>query len=252
MKLLLFIFSLLTFPFALLTVFASPALAAPHFSLDPTTDEGTNFTVELLIDTDNINIHSVDVIFDFNPQILEVSSVTFGTLFPSVQPVINNNDGVLSLFASFTDSLGSFSGTGTLATLSLNGLTPGTSPFNFRCTPDDTTDTNMNTISPHQDVVDCSLLVNGAYTVIEAGTTPSPSPVPSPSPTPTTGGTGSTPTSTPTPSLTPTPTWTSPVEDGANTPTLTQLPETAAFTPTLTLAILGATLVIGSGLLLAL
>jgi hypothetical protein len=246
------------FTLGLSLLFTRTVLAAPHFVLEPATDSNTTFSINLTIDTDNTPTNSADVVIDFDPQILKASQITFGSLYPQTAQNINNTSGTIYMGAFFNDPLGSFAGNGTFATITLAGLTPGTSPFTFRCTPGATNDTNITQKDPAQDVIDCSLLTDGSYTVPAPNTSPTPTLPPGVTPTltltptasPTPGGTGSSPTSTPTP----TPTWTSPVEDGANTPTptLTQLPETAHLTPTLTLAMLGAILLIGSGLLLAL
>lgn len=184
-----------------------PSLSLPDGKGAPKIDVGSNFNVDIILDTDGQPVASVDTHLSFDPQMLEVQDadlVTDGTqiqkggLFPDYSNNQTDNSlGKINLSASTTAQDG-VSGREVFATITFKALTDGTANVNFDFTAGLTTDCNIwhNTLSPPQDIL--AGVENGTYTIGNPST-PTPTPTPSSG-----GGRKKTPTPTPTPQ-TPTP-----------------------------------------------
>jgi len=171
--------------FFLLIFFTSPVSAlAASFSLSPATKNtsvNSTFTVDLIIDTAGVKTTGTDVILTYTPSILEVVDVTF----PSPPPyttntkTIDNTNGELNINCSVQSAAYAYSGTTTLATITLKGISTGTSSLRFLCDPGSTTDSNIINLNG-QDVLVCESLTSGSYTFTSAGgdadTTPTATP----------------------------------------------------------------------------
>ena len=217
----------------------SEVWAAGSLSLSPTTQSGTEFTVQVNLDTGTDATIETDLLLTYDPAILNIDNVTFGQLYPNNVPSIDNSTGKLSTFSYFsgTGLDESFTGSGVLATILFSGVGEGVSTVSISCTASVTNDSNIIKQGVAQDILDCLSVVNGSYTVTavaETGTSPTPNPTVTVAVT-----------RTPTPTLLPTTVPTRAIgssEITTSTPTPTpvdQLLDSGSVTPTLTLSIIG-------------
>jgi len=210
------------------------AWAAGSISLSPATGTGSQFSVQVQVNTGGDPTIETDLILRYDPSVLQVSNVVFGNLYPENVHTIDSVSGTLSTFSYFSTSEpgDSFSGSGILATVEFTGLSPGSSAVTVSCTPAATNDSNIMREGTAQDILDCQQVVNGNYTVTAVATTPSP-------------GVGLT----TTPTATATPTRVTEIGSGNLSPTPTpvgELLESGALTPTLTLSVIGVMLLMSS------
>lgn len=166
------------FLFSINTTYASAA----SFSLNPATKSSevdSTFSVDLTIDTGGVSTTGTDVIFTYDPTVLEVVDVVDGPNPPynSLTKTIDNTNGRLNIYASVQSAAYAYSGSTTLATISLKGTATGASTFEFLCTAGSTTDSNITNLNG-QDILDCSLLTNGSYTITSASTATNPTATP--------------------------------------------------------------------------
>ena len=209
------------------------AWAAGSITLSPDTGSGSQFNVQVEINTGGDPTIETDLILRYDPSILQVSNVVFGSLYPENVHTIDSVSGTLSTFSYFsTSEVGdNFSGSGVLATVEFTGLNSGTSSVTVSCTPAATNDSNILREGTAQDILDCQQIVNGSY-VVTAATSLTP-------------GAGLT----VTPTATATPTLVTEIGNGNLSPTPTpvgELLESGALTPTLTLSIFGVMLLMSS------
>lgn len=181
------------FTFLCLIVFCLVYLSKPGlsyaatFSLTPSNQSATlntAFTVNITIDTKSVQTTAVDVLLTFNPSILEISNVQFGNppLYPVNVKVLDNTNGQIRITSTQENAVNSFTGTGTLATLTITGKSIGTGNVTFTCTAGQTNETNIFQTGTNQDIVECGNLVNGVYsigTTAQPASTQTPTPVPS-------------------------------------------------------------------------
>lgn len=222
---------------------AGKVLAAGSFSLVPATGTGSEFTVQLVVDTGGESTIESDAVLHYDPAILQVTSVTFGDLYPEN---IKNEDpanGMLSMYSFFSGSNPTdvFQGSGVLATIRFTGLVSGSSDVTIDCTKGSTSDSNIISSTTGGDILECQRIENGVYTVAGAGLTGSITPTPT-----IVLEVSATPTVVPT--LTPTPTTVvTPVVSVTLSPSPTQVQELLAsgsMTPTLTISMVGIFLLI--------
>lgn len=146
------------------------ALAAASLSLSPTSGSvavGQNLSVNVVLNTGEDSVSGCDVILTFSPTIIKVKSVSFGSspLFVDTNATQDNNNGKLIINASTMSSLQAFKGTGTLATITFEAVSTGSSAVSFKCEPQTTAnDTNVFNLQA-QDIVNCSANIGGSYTV---------------------------------------------------------------------------------------
>ncbi len=187
---------------------AKPALAA-SFSLEPTSGsfaKDQTFTVKINLNTGADLTTSAEALLIFDGSILDVSEVAYTSFYP--QYFKNITSGKVYIGGAVQNPTDTKTGSGLFANLTFKGKAAGSSTVRFDCTAGKTTDSNVTkNDSQATDVLDCSSLTTGSYTV--------------------TGGSGSSPTSMPTfgPTCSVSPTG--------------QLPRSGNFEPTL--------LVIGAG-----
>ena len=182
--------------FILFFVCASTA-RAQGFSLNPSSTTNTvaaEFTVDLNIDTKSIAVTSADVKLTFDTAVLEVVKVTNGSFFSDMANYIGA--GKVFIGGFFQDESASKTGTGKMATLTLKGVGNGTSKLAFVCsTAKD--DSNIFDASGN-DIIKCTTISDGSYTISGGTTLPTSTPAASASATKTT-----TPTSTSSATATP-------------------------------------------------
>lgn len=212
---LVFVFLILNTYFLL---FNTKGAYAQVFSLSPsssTNSAGNEFTVDLNIDTQSASVASADVKLTFDSVILDVVKVTNGSFFSDMANYIGA--GKVFIGGFFQDESASKTGTGKMATLTLKGVGNGTSKLAFVCS---TAKDDSNIFdSAGNDIIKCSGIKNGSYTITGGSTLPT-----------------STPTATATSTLTNMPTSTSSL-------TMTP-PQSGAFFPTILFGTAGVLLTI--------
>lgn len=183
--------------FGLYLILPAGVQAAASLSLSPSTGGttvGQTFTVDLKLDTAGASTTGVDVVFTFNPTILEVVAFNQGTLYGSGQrnPTLDNAGGKITYHPSVTNAIYNYttSGTpGTLATVTFKGKIAGSAvQAAFTCTAG-TTQSDTNVWSSNQDIISCAATTGGSYTITAgSGTTGTPTNTPTPTSTTGTGG----------------------------------------------------------------
>jgi len=152
--------------FSILCFVTASRVRAQTFTLSPLTaskNVGSTFVVDLNIDTGNTAVKGVDVKISYDDSVLEVVKVEPGTFFPEVSFNDNYAD-ILYISGSFTSTAQSNSGTGQVGRIILKAKAAGVSKFDFICTSQ-AVDTNIIDVN-NNDIVKCSLLKNGSYTVL--------------------------------------------------------------------------------------
>lgn len=164
---------------------------AAILTLDPSSKSSptsTTFDVVLYIDTEGQNVTSTDAVLNYDNSILEVTQIKeggagvepfFPDLFQNIQPT------EIYIGASVRNPTEVKEGTGAVATITFRGKIAGVTDVKFNCTPGKTSDTNISKSDKNAtDIVDCSRLVNGRYTIGTGTGGPAPTAIPYLSPTP--------------------------------------------------------------------
>jgi len=169
---LVFVFLILNTYFLL---FNTKGAYAQVFSLSPansTNRAGNEFTVDLNIDTQSASVASADVKLTFDTAVLEVVKVTNGSFFSDMANYIGA--GKVFIGGFFQDESASKTGTGKMATLTLKGVGNGTSKLAFVCsTAKD--DSNIFDASGN-DIIKCTTISDGSYTISGGTTLPTSTP----------------------------------------------------------------------------
>ena len=164
----------------LLFILAKPAsVSAATLSLSPQArliKPGETFSVDVLINTKGESVTFADVYFTHDKTLLEAITVTNGTFFPNTYHVLTPGEPYLSGALSQTGE--SYTGTGKVATITFKALKEGVDTMAFKCAPGKTADTNIARLSDGADIIECSALVNGVYTISNSGTPGAPTPTP--------------------------------------------------------------------------
>lgn len=156
-----------------------PALAAT-FSLEPTSGsfaKDQTFQVKINIDTAGEQTTTAEALLIFDGNILDVSEVAYGSFYP--QYFKNISPGKVYIGGSVTvfNPVETKTGSGLFANITFKGKAAGSSTVRFDCTPGKTTDSNITkytTANDAPDILDCSKLTTGSYTVTGGTTTPLP------------------------------------------------------------------------------
>lgn len=147
-------------------------------SLDPVSASvpfGQTFTVKVTIDTKGESVTSSDVILLYDSSKLEAVDIVQGNsgqepFFPDFFQNISPTE--LYIGASVIDPIETKTGQGTLATITFKGKTNGITSVSFDCTAGKTSDTNISKSDKNAtDIVECSLLTPGTYTIGEGNPT---------------------------------------------------------------------------------
>lgn len=163
---------------------------AQIFSLNPSTltkAAGDEFDVDLNIDSQSQAVASADVKITFDSDIVEVVKVTPGTFFSDEADYIGT--GKLFVGGFFREPYATKTGNGKLAIITLKGKKGGTAHLSFSCS----TEKNDSNIldSSATDIIKCSGIKDGTYTITGSSADPTSTPAPTP--------TGTKPTAKPTP-----------------------------------------------------
>ncbi len=163
--------------FFILAVFFTPTTVfAQTLSLDPTqigVTVGQEFTVKININTNGVQTSGADAMITFDSNVLDLTNTANGGFYTTF--AANPLSGATNKYyinAFETDSTSTKTGSGTIATLTFKGKANGSSPVTFDCTAGSKADTNIIKSGTSDDVVNCSGLVTGSYTVGPANATP--------------------------------------------------------------------------------
>ena len=153
----MFVFSLLWMT-ATATALATSHTPQATFSLEPnsrTVTIGTEFTVDIVLDTDGARTAAIDTSVSFPKNKLELMEIINGDIFDEyVGKVVDNRRGIANLsgLASLGDDISFFSGKAIVASLRFRALSPGKAPIVFTFTPESVND--RNNVSNADTIVD--------------------------------------------------------------------------------------------------
>ena len=148
--------------------FASVEAASLKF--DKTTvsaANGSTFQVAVTVDPGGDSLSSPDVYVTFDSTLLKANSVTAGTLFPNVSNDISVS-GKIYIAGMVNDLANSISTTGTLATITFQGLKDGTGTLAFDCGSSKIIKNDFNATN----VMTCSSNGTSAVTIGAGGSNP--------------------------------------------------------------------------------
>lgn len=133
MKKSIFILSLLLFVvFITPSIFGRTEAANLKFGTTAlTVTTGQTVTVDVIVDAGSDQISSTDAYVLYDPTLLEATTVTAGTFFPTVTN--NITSGKVYIAGLVDDPATSKTGSGTLATITFSGLKDGTGTLTFDC-----------------------------------------------------------------------------------------------------------------------
>lgn len=163
--------------FILLTIFSlipfvSRGVFAASLKFDNTTataGNGSTFQISVIVDPGSDSLNSTDVYVTFDSSLLKANSVAAGSLFPTV-----SNDtstaGKVYIAGMVNDPASSISSSGTLATITFQGLKEGTGTLSFNC---DSSKIIKNDIDA-TNVIVCSSNGTSAVTIGSGGSNPAP------------------------------------------------------------------------------
>ena len=160
------------------------AVSAATLSLSPQVrliKPGETFSIDILINTSTESVTGADVYFTHDKTLLEAITVIDGTFFPDTYHLLTPGEPYIS--GSLSKSGESYKGTGKVATITFKALKEGVATLAFKCAAGKSSDTNITRLSDGSDIVECSALVNGVYTIsnsatLDAAATPTPNSLP--------------------------------------------------------------------------
>ncbi|NTU72965.1 hypothetical protein HGB07_02195 [Candidatus Roizmanbacteria bacterium] len=238
----LFVFVLAFVAFSLITQ-ASYAATLKFDQTNISKSVGDTFSLQVIADPGVDPILSTDAFVLYDSNLLEATSVTDGTLFPSVNKNISSDK--ISIWGVITDPSKNITTSGTIATINFKALKAGTYTLTFFC---DLTSSDTSRIvkddANNTNVITCSQSGTAAVTITGSGNSPTANLTLTPTPTVTSvsSSDSSNPTNTPTPTV---------ISTTASTVTPpTQLPQTGGlFDIFRTIAIPGMMLLVIGGVL---
>jgi len=141
---------------------------------------GETFSVDILIDTAGESVTLADVYLTHDKTLMSLLTVTNGTFFPDTYHLLTPGEPYIG--GALSKAGESFKGTGKVATLTFKTLKEGVDTLAFNCQAGKTSDTNITRANDAADIVECSALVNGVYTISSTLTpgaaTPTPNSLP--------------------------------------------------------------------------
>lgn len=153
---------------AIFLVTPSQALAAT-MELNPAQDTvavGESFDVTVDLSLDGESITGVDALLNFDKNVLQVTSVTKGTVFADVIKSYDNSGGTISI--SGFNSTDAVTVDGTIATVTFKANAAGSGSVTFDYTAGSKVDSNVAEFQTGNDILED--VTNGTYTVTAATT----------------------------------------------------------------------------------
>jgi hypothetical protein len=136
---------------------APPVSQIPKLLFSPSelrANQNTVFTVNIQVDTANQPINGVGAQITFDPTYIQEVSLTPGTIFANYPTLeANNTTGTISISGISSSLSDTFTGIGTVATISFKIIKTGTSNVNFIYTPGATNDSNIAVTTGNGDIL---------------------------------------------------------------------------------------------------
>lgn len=158
---------------AVWVLFAPVVLFAANLGFSPTQTEvqpDSTFQVDVTVDPGTQQIQGTDMFITYDPDFLELSSVSAGSYFPSV----SNTPSTGSLYiAGFITDPGDYkTGTGTVATVTFKALKEGTTTLTYACdlSQGDSTSKVVQNDPNTPNIIDCA--ANEDHTVVISADAP--------------------------------------------------------------------------------
>lgn len=163
-KIVYLIYVLLLSSFLLFRPQDATAAGGPSLSISPASlsvNVGSNFNLEIILNTDGQKIDGVDVnALNFDPNLLQAVKVENGPIFPVyLGNRYDNNEGKITISGIINPGGEPYSGSGTFAKVTFKAKNQGIAKLNFDFTLGATQDSN---ISAHSESKDILASANGA------------------------------------------------------------------------------------------
>ncbi len=129
-----------------------------------TAANGATFQISVTVDPGSDALNSTDVYVTFDATLLKATAVSAGTMFPTVSNDISTS-GKVYIAGMVNDPASSVSTTGTLATITFQGLKEGTGTLSFDCNTSKIIKNDINA----SNVITCSQNGTSAVTVGSGG-----------------------------------------------------------------------------------
>ena len=158
---------------------------AATFSFQPATGNqivDSQFSTQMVLDTENRSTAGADLSLSFNPQQLEIISLTEGSIYRSyLGKNFSNTQGTASISGLIDPSdTNGYTGRGVFATIVWRAKAAGTAQVTINFTLGDRNDSNVASHTTSEDLL--SGVTNGSYSITGTGSTSTTSTTPSPSP----------------------------------------------------------------------
>ncbi len=163
-------FSFITFFLFVLALISPRSALAAKFIINPlskTINVGQEFDVSINLDTQGKEVGVAQTKLSFDKNLIEVLRVNFQTIFPDNVQSVNDNDGFVQVGSNMESFALSFNGNSLWVTLSLKGKAKGTADLRFSCL-----ESGILEAGTHNNLLDCSGLVAGSYTITEESQPP--------------------------------------------------------------------------------
>jgi hypothetical protein len=147
----------------LLTLFSTSGVLAASLKVDPnsvSSSAGNNFDVKVILDPGSDAIYSTDIYLTYDQSLLKVVSVKAENLFPTVTHD-ESTSGKVYIAAMVNDPTSSISSSGTVATITFQGLKDGSGNLSFDCSNSKVIKNDANATN----VLNCSQNVSSSVTI---------------------------------------------------------------------------------------
>jgi len=139
------------------------SVEAASLKIDPnavSSSAGNNFDVKVILDPGSDAIYSTDIYLTYDQSLLKVVSVKAENLFPTVTHD-ESTSGKVYIAAMVNDPTSSISSSGTVATITFQGLKDGSGNLSFDCSNSKVIKNDANATN----VLNCSQNVSSSVTI---------------------------------------------------------------------------------------
>lgn len=173
-KKLLRILSLVILFIILPVIFGSVSAASLKFDkTTATAANGGTFQIAVTVDPGSDSLSSTDVYVTYDSTLLKATVVTAGSQFPTVTNDISTS-GKVYIAGMVNDPASSITSSGTLATITFQGLKEGSATLSFDCNTSKIIKNDINA----SNVINCGTNGTSAVTIGSGGTAPTSAPAP--------------------------------------------------------------------------
>lgn len=156
------------------TIFGVSAASLKFNNNSATVSNGGTFQIQVIVDPGSDSINSVDAYITYDGSLLKATGVSAGSLFPTVTNDVASS-GIVYIAGLVNDPANSISSSGTLATITFQGLKEGSGTLAFDCGSSKVVKNDLNATN----VLTCSANGTSAITVgagSSGGTNPTATP----------------------------------------------------------------------------